>query len=284
MEISNPDALRTWVGRVERRTDEITPGPLRALWTILDRQGPLPEGHARVPPLWHWLYFIRLARPSQLGVDGHALMDGLLPPMKSRQRMWAGGSIEFHQPLCVGDKVVRESRILDVRVKSGRSGDLTFIGIGHEIIGETGLAISEVQDIVYRHETRYRAPTEAVEKAPTNETFCHDIFPSPVLLFQYSALTFNSHRIHYDRSYAADVEGYPGLVVQGPLVATLLIELLQQQKADATPRRISFKAVSPLFDSRPFHLCGRAEGSHEFALWARDSDGRLAMSASAQIA
>jgi len=198
--------------------------------------------------------------------------------------MWAGADVEFHEPLRVGDKVTRESRIVDIKVKAGRSGEVAFITIAHQITKPTGLAIREIRNIVYGPEARYRPPAEAVHKAPSDETFHREIVPSSVLLFQYSALTFNSHRIHYDRSYASDVEGYPGLVVQGPLLATLLIELLQQQKVDAILRRASFKAVSPLFDARPLYLCGRAKGSHDFALWARDGDGRLAMLATAETA
>jgi len=198
--------------------------------------------------------------------------------------MWAGWSVEFLQPLRVGDKVTRESRILDVSVKTGRRGELTFITIGHEIAKATGLAVREVQSIVYRQEARYQPSTAMSERARTDELFCREIIPTPVLLFQYSALTFNSHRIHYDRSYASDVEGYPGLVVQGPLVATLLVELLRSQKTVGMLRSVSFKAVSPLFDSRPFCLCGRAEGLRDFALWARDGEGRVAMHATAQIA
>jgi 3-methylfumaryl-CoA hydratase len=284
MQVADPDTLRACIGRTERRIDEISPGPLRALWTTLDREGTAPEGGADIPPLWHWLYFLPLTCPSQLGTDGHPLMEGFLPPMGARHRMWAGGSVEFHQPLRVGDEVTRESRILDVSVKAGRSGELTFITIGHEIAKPTGLAIREVQNIVYRHEARYRLPTKVAAKAPRDEMFCREVSPSGALLFQYSALTFNSHRIHYDRPYASDVEGYPGLVVQGPLVATLLIELLHRHRTHAILRSVSFKAVSPLFDTRPFYLCGRAEGSRDFALWARDGDERLAMRATARVA
>ena len=251
---------------------------------MLDREGTAPQAGGDVPPLWHWLFFLPLARPSQLGADGHPIMAGFLPPMGSRRRMWAGWSVEFLQPLRVGDKVTRESRILDVSVKTGRRGELTFITIGHEIAKPTGLAIREVQSIVYRQEGRYQPSTAMSERAKTDEMFCREIIPTPVLLFQYSALTFNSHRIHYDRSYASDVEGYPGLVVQGPLVATLLVELLRSQNAAGMLRSVSFKAVSPLFDSRPFYLCGRAEGLQDVALWARDGEGRVAMHATAQIA
>jgi 3-methylfumaryl-CoA hydratase len=198
--------------------------------------------------------------------------------------MWAGGRLEFHQPLHVGDEITRDSQVVDVSVKQGRSGDLLFVTIMHEIANARGLALREMQRIVYSEKHRPDALTLAVNKAArVDETFSREVMPDPVLLFRYSALTFNAHRIHYDRAYAVGVEGYPGLVVQGPLVATLLVELLRHQRPGATLRNFSFKAVSPLFDIHPFSLCGRAGDANEFVLWARDYKGTLAMDATATI-
>ena len=280
----NPGTVRAWIGRSDQRKDQITAASVRGLWATLNREGACPEAGAALPALWHWLYFTPAARQDQLGVDGHPLLGGFLPPIRLPRRMWAGGRVEFNQPLHVGDEVTRESRIVDLTIKQGRSGDLVFVTVRHEIGNTRGLAISEVQNIVYRGEAQSGVLPLAAEKAPTNEAFSRNVVPDPVLLFRYSALTFNAHRIHYDRPYALAVEGYPGLVVQGPLIATLLIELLQHHKPDAVLRRFSFKSVSPLFDTHPFSLCGRAEGCHDFALWARTGEGAIAMQATAELA
>src|SRR5215813_5095978 len=175
-----------------------------------------------------------------------------LPPVNLPRRMWAGGHVEFHRPLQIGDQVTRQSRIADISVKEGRSGPLVFLTITHELETTRGVAMTEVQNIVY---CRVRQPS-ALTRAPLDYTFAREIAPDPVLLFRYSALTFNAHRIHYDRAYATDAEGYPGLVVQGPLVAQLLVDLLHRYKAHATLRRCAFKAVRPLFDTHQFLICG----------------------------
>jgi 3-methylfumaryl-CoA hydratase len=276
--------LRPWIGRTERQSDEIASAPQRGLWAVLDREGASPGRGEDIVPLSHWLYFGLPARQDQLGSDGHPARGGFLPPVSLSRRMWARGSLEFHHPLRVGEEAVRESRITEVAVKEGRSGPLVFVTVRHDITDVRGLALTETQDIVYREVTRAGAPATPPAVAPTGETFAREIVPDPVLLFRYSALTFNSHRIHYDQHYATQVEGYPGLVVHGPLIATLLLELLQRRKPGARVRRFSFKAVSPLFDTHPFTVCGRAEGPHDFTLWARSHEGWLAMQAGAEIA
>ncbi len=286
---ASPDLspLKDWIGRAEQRGDWITAAPLAALSATLDRPDPEPLPGCAVPPLWHWLYFLPMAPQSQLGEDGHPKRGGFLPPVPLPRRMWAGGRLEFHHPLRVGDEVTRQSRILSVETKSGRSGTLVFVTVRHELTNAQGLALSEEHDIVYREAPAPGAPTPPAQPAPTDEAFSRGITPDPVLLFRYSALTFNGHRIHYDQPYVTQVEGYPGLIVHGPLIATLLLDLLRRQQPEARVRRFAFTAMKPLFDTHPFTVCGKPEGdaaAHRYALWARSHEGHLAMRATAELA
>jgi 3-methylfumaryl-CoA hydratase len=278
------EGLDAWVGRSEQREDTITATPLSALAATLDRGGRTAQHGAAVPPLWHWLYFLPLHRQSELDADGHARRGGFLPPVPLPRRMWAGGRLSFERPLHVGERVTRTSRIAAVAAKNARSGPLVFVTVHHEIVGPSGMAIGEDHDIVYRDLPGPGAPASTPPPAPGDEAFRRELMPDAVLLFRYSALTFNGHRIHYDRRYVTEVEGYPGLLVHGPLIATLLLELLQREQPQAEVRRFEFKAVSPLFDIHPFTLCGRLDGDRRFALWARNHEGALAMQASAEIA
>ena len=231
-----------------------------------------------LPPLWHWLFFLDRHRASELGSDGHARRGGLLPPVPLPRRMWAGSRFEFHRPLRIGDQMTRETRVIDIKEKSGRSGPLVFVVVRHEITNAAGLAVAEEHDIVYRD----HGPAAPVQPAPANAAWERTIQADDVLLFRYSALTFNAHRIHYDRRYATEVEGYPGLVVHGPLIATLLMDLLRRQQPTANVVRFSFRAVSPLFDISPFVVCGKPDGS-KVQLWAKDAAGNLAMTAEAGL-
>jgi 3-methylfumaryl-CoA hydratase len=276
--------LRDWIGRSEHRRDTITAAPLAGLAATLDRtDDPAPVAGAELPPLAHWLYFLPQAPQRELGPDGHPLRGGFLPPVPLPRRMWAGGRLAFLRPLRVGDAVERRSTIIAVDAKQGRSGTLVFVTVRHELGDASGIALTEEHDIVYRELARPGAPASAPVAAPAHEQFSRAIVPDPVLLFRYSALTFNGHRIHYDRSYVTDVEGYPGLVVHGPLIATLLVDLLRRARPGATLRTFAFKAASPLFDMHPFTTCGRQEADH-VALWARNHRGELAMQARAEVA
>jgi 3-methylfumaryl-CoA hydratase len=277
--------LRQWLGRTEHRSDSVHAAPLAALAATLDRDEALPAPGAEVPPLWHWLFFTPLARQSQIGADGHAKRGDFLPPVPLPRRMWAGGRLEFLQPLRVGDEITRDSRIVKVDAKSGRSGELVFVTLRHEISNARGIALTEEHDIVYRDMPAPGAPPPTPQPAPSDATFSRDIVPDPVLLFRYSALTFNGHRIHYDRPYVTQVEGYPGLIVHGPLIATLLADLLRREQPQARLRRFAFTAMRPLFDTHAFTLCGRVEADPQHvALWARDHEGLLAMQAHAELA
>ena len=279
------DHLRDWIGRTEQRSDDVTATPVAALSATLDRDDPAPLPGTDLPPLWHWLYFTPLARHSEIGPDGHPKRGGFLPPVPLPRRMWAGGRLEFHHPLRVGDEITRHSRIAGVDIKHGRSGSLVFVTVRHEVHNAQGLAIGEEHDIVYRDAPAAGAVPPPPQAAPTDESFSRLITPDPVLLFRYSALTFNGHRIHYDRPYVTEVEGYPGLIVHGPLIATLLLDLLRRQRPDVQVKRFSFKALRPVFDIHPFTVCGRFENANDNTaqLWTRDHEGWLTMQATAEL-
>jgi 3-methylfumaryl-CoA hydratase len=275
--------LEEWVGKTETRVDVVSPTPIAALSATLDRDDRPPSTGDPLPPAWHWLFFLPLHRQSELGKDGHPERGGFLPPVPLPRRMWAGSRMEFHQLLRVGDTITRTSRIASVKHKEGRSGPLVFVLVRHEIANPVGLAITEEHDIVYRGQGRpsERAPEPAA--APAEAAWERTICPADVLLFRYSALTFNGHRIHYDRRYATEVEGYPGLVVHGPLIATLLLDLLRRNMPEAPVARFDFRAVSPLFDTAPFAVCGAAQAGNSIRLWAKNASGGLAMDATAVI-
>ncbi len=275
--------LRSWIGRTEQLYDSATIAPLHAMTATLDRDDALQATGDAVPPVWHWLYFLPAARQSEIGADGHPQRGGFLPPVPLPRRMWAGSRIQFLAPLRAGQALERLSRIEDVRIKEGRTGALVFVKVRHEIRADGALLIQEEHDIVYRD---LPAPGEAAPApalAPVGAQWERRIVPDEVLLFRYSALTFNGHRIHYDRKYVTEVEGYPGLVVHGPLIATLLLDLLRRQLPDAQVRTFQFRAVKPLFDIADFVVCGQQEDAETVKLWARTEDGHLAMDATATL-
>ena len=275
--------LARWAGRTERRADRVTPVPLAALAATLDRDDPPPTEGGAIPPLRHWLYFLPLAPTHELGPDGHPRRGGFLPPVPLPRRMWAGGRLEFRRALRVGDAIERTSTIVSVETKQGRSGTLVFVLVRHEIAAAGELAIVEEHDIVYRDAPRPGEAPPAKKTAPAAADWKREVVPSDVLLFRYSALTFNGHRIHYDRRYVTTEEGYPGLVVHGPLIATLLADLARDHVAPAELATFSFRAISPLFDTAPFAVCGKREPGGTVRLWAQDADGHLAMEASATV-
>ncbi len=280
--------LQQWVGKSETVVDLATPTPYAALSATLDHPADRPAAGTPLPALWHWLYFLPLYRQSEIGPDGHARRGGFLPPVPLPRRMWAGSQLEFRDPLCVGDTLTRVSTIEKVTEKSGRTGTLVFVKVRHEIFrGEAGAApaLVEFHDIVYRDAARPDDPVPAPQAAPPAATWRRTIVADDVLLFRYSALTFNGHRIHYDRRYVTGVEGYPGLVVHGPLIATLLLDLLRRERPEATVTGFNFRAVRPTFDLNPFSVCGEpAADGRSVRLWAQDHDGWLTMDATATLA
>ena len=286
--MTDADALRSWIGRTERRRETLSPWPLAGLAATLDHEDPAPRPGDPLPPGAHWLYFHEAAPMSRLGPDGHPQRGGFLPPVALPRRMWAGGRLSFHTPLYVGDAAERVSQVADIKVRTGRTGDLVFVLVRHTISGPRGVALVEEHDIVYRDHPSPDDVPPAPQTAPADAAWSETVPPSPTLLFRYSALTFNGHRIHYDRPYAMEEEGYPGLVVQGPLVATLLLDLAGRVRPDRTLTRFAYRVLAPLFDTAPFTVNGRADGDgpegDKLALWAAGSAGELAVRAEAAFA
>ncbi len=280
------DDMKAWIGRSETVLDTVHPTPVLALAATLDHPpASVPMG-APLPPLWHWLYFLPLHRQSEIGPDGHARRGGFLPPVPLPRRMWAGSQFEFRSAVRVGDRVARSSTIDDVSVKEGRTGQLVFVKVRHELRcnDATDAALVEFHDIVYREAQRADDVPPPPQAAPQGGLWMREQVPDEVLLFRYSALTFNGHRIHYDRPYASRVEGYPGLVVHGPLIATLLLDLLRRERPGADLLTFHFKAMRPTFDGRPMRVHGLpASDGRSVRLWATDHEGWLTMDASATL-
>ena len=268
------DDLQRWVGRSQSARDR--PDALRVaeLAATLDDERAYPPG-ADLPPGWHWILFPTVVPTAVLTVDGHAPRGGFLPPVGLPRRMWAGGRLQVHAPLRVDEPVERTSEIASVTEKSGRNGQLVFVTVRHRLMAPAGLAIEEEQDIVYREAAAgSAAPQPVPDTAPPWQ---REIRTNEALLFRYSALIFNAHRIHYDRDYARN-EGYGGLVVHGPLIATYLLELLRAQRPEARIATFSYRGVSPLFDTAPFRVVGRPSGDGRSAeVWAETPQGALAM-------
>ena len=284
--MTTPDInLSAWVGRSETLHDCINPTPVKALSATLDHPSALVVGTA-LPPLWHWLYFLPMHQQSEIGADGHAKRGGFLPPVPLPRRMWAGSQFEFRSAVRVGDAVARTSTIESVSTKEGRTGKLVFVKVRHELRcnGDADAALVEFHDIVYREAKHADEVVPPPVVAPENALWEREIVPDDVLLFRYSALTFNGHRIHYDRRYVTQVEGYPGLIVHGPLIATLLLDLLRRQRPDADIASFRFKAVRPTFDLHSFKVNGlpQADGK-TIHLWACDHEGWLTMDATATL-
>jgi 3-methylfumaryl-CoA hydratase len=275
--------LQEWVGRTEQAHDQITLTPMAALAATLDRDDRAPALGDELPPLWHWLYFLPVHRQSMVGRDGHPKRGGFLPPVDLPRRMWAGSQLEFLRPLTAGSAITRLSSIESVTHKHGRTGDLVFVKVKHEVGDAAGIAIVERQDIVYRDHPAAGDKAPTPQPAPAGAQWAREVVPDPVLLFRYSALTLNGHRIHYDRPYATHEEGYEGLVVHGPLLATFLMDAVRSELPDACVRAFSFRGVKPVLDTAPFYVCGKPDESDpsKVTLWIAGSDGSLRMEASA---
>lgn len=275
----DPAMLRSWVGRTSVQDDLLAPDRVAALGATLDWGDPPPMEGDAAPPGAHWLYFWSQAPARELGPDGHARRGGFLPPVPLARRMWAGGRLVWHGPLRLGRHASRRSRIAEVAHKQGRTGELVFVTVAHEIEQDGVVRLDEEHDIVYR-EGGTAEGDGATRTAPPEATWSRTVSADPVLLFRYSALTFNGHRIHYDRPWCLE-EGYPGLVVHGPLLATWLLDLLRRAMPAAGLSRFSFRALRPAFDGAPITLAGRPTASGA-ALWA-ETEGTLAMEATAEF-
>jgi 3-methylfumaryl-CoA hydratase len=276
---------RDWIGRETVAEDRIGADRAQALQATLDDPGPPLRPGDPLPPLWHWIYFWTVAPAATLGPDGHPERGGLLPPIELPRRMWAGSRVTFRRALQVGAAATRRSRITEVQLKEGRSGPLAFVTVRHEISAGGEACIEEEHDIVYRAAPVPGEQPPPGEPAPTDAPWRREVTADPVLLFRYSALTFNGHRIHYDLKHATGTEGYPGLVVHGPLLATLMLELLRAERPAARVTAFRFRAIGPIFDTAPFTLAGRpADGGKSAELWIAGPDGTYATRGSVDLA
>ena len=275
--------LTDWIGSREHREEIISEFPAKAAAAMLDLdQGPMVHGNP-LPPLWHWFYHLPLAQRSQIDVDGHPKRGGFFPPVTLPRRIFAGARTEFIKPLTIGEPAVREGEILNVAEKSGKAGRLVFVTVRYRHIQGGEVRIEEEQDIVYKEPgPAIPAPTplESLPDLPAG-TWVKNVRPDTVVLFRFSALTFNAHRIHYDRPYAREEEGYPGLVVHGPLTAVMLA-WMTLEKSGKHIAKISFQGRAPLFDLFPFRLIGRQEGN-TVSLEAHGPNDKITMVASAEL-
>jgi len=271
-----------WIGRTEQVHDPLSWVQAQAAQAMLDEASvPLVDGDA-LPLPWHWFHFLPRATQAALDGDGHPHRGGFLPPIPYPRRMFAGARMQVHRPLRVGRPALREGVIRNVVMKSGKTGALAFVTVAYRFVQDGQLCLEEEQDIVYREAgAAVAAPKPTDLAAPPEGSWSRTLQPDSRLLFRFSALTFNAHRIHYDRAYAVDIEGYPGLVVHGPLTAVLLLQLVRQ----STPRPVvafSFRGVAPLFDLGPVRLLGRlADDAVE--LEAQGPDGAVALSARCEL-
>lgn len=271
--------LSAWIDRGEITQGRLDPGMAAMAHAVLGQpRQQAPRDGDRLPQLWHWFGFPPTAPMGALGADGHPRLGGLMPPVRLNRRMWAGGALEFMAPLHVGEALTRETRIVNISEKNGAAGEMVFVTLEHDISGESGLAVRERQDIVYLQiPDRFRAPKAiAAPQADVTEA----VTVTTPLLFRYSAITFNAHRIHYDLPYAQTVEHYPDLVVHGPLQAHLLIDMATRHRGRA-PSMFSFRGVHPVFASDALEVSAQKDGDAEWSLCTVVNNTHQGMQASA---
>lgn len=274
------EALRTWIGRTQRCVDVVTPRLVASLHAMLnhDLVGHEADAHS-VPHCIHWCLAPELTPAAKLDKDGHGMRGEFLPPVPLPRRMWAGGDVVFHDSLRLGDEVERLARVEDVRLKPGSTGTLCFVTVRHDLSTSRGIAVSERQDIVFREQTPNQATARRISSEAPQWQWRRRIQCDPILLFRYSALTFNSHRIHYDADYCREHESYPGLLVQGPLQASLLLEFAASIRGQQSPRSFSFRSMSPLFAGTA--QLGAIDAPAGLQLAVADNHGRQTMTATA---
>lgn len=273
-----------WIGKRETQAEIVSLAPALGVNAMLDIEDRPLTGGDPLPPLWHWFYFLPRVAQSRIGHDGHPQRGGFLPPVDLPRRMFAGARLRFEAPLIIGNPATREGEILDITEKSGRSGRLAFVTVRYRVLQEGRVCIEEKQDIVYREPgapAMVPTPVEVLPAVP-EASWTRTLTPDPVLLFRFSALTFNAHRIHYDRPYALNEEGYPGLVVHGPLVAVMLLDLVRRH-SERRVTKFSFRGRAPLFDLHPFRLVGTPD-EDGVDLQAQGPDGATTMTARAEFA
>ena len=268
-----------WVGRTDTTLDVATPTPARAMTATLGRDptNAFPDG-AELPPIWSWLYFLPLAPMGNVGSDGHPKRGGFLPPIELPRRMWAGSRCAVHGPMRIGEPIAKTSTITAISEKSGKAGALVFVTVRHEISAAGRGVMSEEQDIVFMN-----IPSRWEPPPPTPLPACawtETVGVDPVFLFRFSALTFNGHRIHYDRTYATEVEHYPGLVVHGPAQAVLMFDAAARRHPDKGPAAFSFRGIRPLFDFDQVSVNGKPRDDGGIDLFTANGEGAIGMQAS----
>lgn len=271
------DDLRKSLGNSQTADDTISAAIMAAFAATLDRDEPFPKAGDETPPATHWVHFSPHDVQSDIGPDGHPHRGTFMPPVPLPRRMWAGGEVKFLKPLRVGEAVQRVSEVATVDFKEGKTGPLVFVTVRHTVSDGDGVAIEENQNIVFREDADPDAPPPPPRPAPGNAVWQRTVTPDPVLLFRYSAITFNGHRIHYDHPYVTEVEGYPGLVVHGPLLATLLLDLCRRQRPETPVATFDYRAVNPVYCHGSFSIEGEPDGDGAAKVWILNGEGALAM-------
>ena len=280
------EALKNWIGKSEAAEERADAFQIQGLFALLDKSSFPREGEP-VGPMGHWCYFNPRVLATEIGPDGHPARGGFMPPVPLPRRMFGGFRATHYQPLIIGEMMQRKARIIDVQIKQGKTGKLVICTVRHSFYGENGLAIEEDHDYIYRDNplANERATSDAGKSTtvPTDHRWSKTITPNPVMLFRYSAVTFNGHRIHYDRRYVTEIEGYPALVVHGPLIATLLLELALDNNSGHTVQKFDFQARAPLFDDAPFSIAGKPT-VNGCSLWSATPAGNYSARASVVFA
>lgn len=273
--------LTEWIGRTERKDDIATAWPVEALSATFDRSDPAPAAGDPIPLGWHWLYFLEAKPASELGADGHPKRGGFLPPVPLPRRMWAGGRLDFRRPLRVGETLRRDSEITAVQPKHGKSGSLVFVTVRHTVRAGNEVAVVEEHDIVYREAAKPGDPAPQAKAAPTGAQWRRELTADPVMLFRFSALTFNGHRIHYDLDYVKHEEHYPGLIVHGPMQTLLMLDLCRRNETRPV-RTLDYRALHPVFHDEKMTVSGNpaADGA-SVELWTANAVGSVAMKGTA---
>lgn len=279
------DDLRKHIGRTKVDHDVASAAPAAALSLIFNRPQDAPERSEVVQPGWHWAYFWAMSPRDSLGLDGLPTADSVMPPMPFPRRMFAGSNLSFHRPIHLGQKIRRETELTDLSLRTGASGSLIFATTTQRIYGPDGLAMVDERHGVFREEVPAGAKTVPPkrEAPPPDLPWKREVSVDVVTLFRYSAVTFNPHRIHYDRPYAEGVEGYPGLIVHGPFTQQCLLDFARDHNPGRALVSFNMRARAPLFDTAPFTLAGRPSGAGECELWAVTPEGTIAMSATARF-
>ena len=268
-----------WIGKSENRSDSMAPEQLQRFEAMLNRDPHSITSNKELTPCAHWTYFTPMDMHSNIAVDGHARKGDFLPPVELPKRMWAGGKILFKKPLLTGIPAEKKSTITAIDEKEGSTGKLCFVTIRHQISAKGSVAIDEVQQIVYREESEKGAHPIRTQPLDIDPDWKKTTKPDTVLLFRFSALTFNTHRIHYDQDYVRNVEGYPNLVVHGPLLLVLMLDAFKAKHDGKVIEDIEYKAVGPIYLDEQITICGKSVDNHRVELRAIGSDGNMAMKA-----